>query len=87
MSAILVWLALALVAAAAVLGTVRLFLGPTVPDRVVAADTLSVLATAGLAWVAVALDSPLYLDIALVYGALSFVGVVAVARVLEGDRE
>ncbi len=71
---------------ALLLGTLRLFLGPTPPDRVVAADLLSVVTTAGLAWMASALNSPLYLDIALVYGALAFVGVVAVARALEGDR-
>jgi len=71
---------------AVLLGTVRLFLGPTPPDRVVAADMLSIVTTAGLVWMAGALGSALYLDIALVYGALAFVGVVAVARTLEGDR-
>ena len=53
------------------------------PDRVVAADTLAVITTAGLAWLAAVLGSALYLDIALVYGALAFVGVVAVARAIE----
>ena len=75
--------AFVLVAAAALLATLRLLLGPTVPDRVVAADTLAVITTAGLAWLAAVLGSALYLDIALVYGALAFVGVVAVARAIE----
>lgn len=76
-------LVLGLVTVACLLAVLRLALGPTVPDRVVAADTLSVITTAGLVWLSGALDSALYLDIALVYGALSFVGVVAIARVLE----
>jgi multisubunit Na+/H+ antiporter MnhF subunit len=42
-----------------------------------------VITTAGLVWVASTLDKAIYLDIALVYGALAFVGVVAVARALE----
>jgi len=61
----------------------RLVNGPTTPDRVVAADTLSVITTAALVWLAAYLENPLYLDIALVYAALSFVGVVTIARVIE----
>lgn len=76
-----------LVAIALLLGIIRLYLGPTVPDRVVAADTLAVITTAGLVWIASQLDNPIYLDIALIYGILSFVGVVAVARVIEGRRQ
>jgi multisubunit Na+/H+ antiporter MnhF subunit len=32
------------------------------------------------------LGSAIYLDVALVYGALSFVGVVAIARAFEGPH-
>jgi multicomponent Na+:H+ antiporter subunit F len=78
--------AFSLMGAALLLGLVRFALGPRTPDRLVAADTLSVITTAGLSGVAVLLDSPLYLDVALIYGVLSFVGVVALARAIEGDR-
>jgi multisubunit Na+/H+ antiporter MnhF subunit len=78
--------ALLLLAAALLLGFLRLARGPAAPDRLVAADTLSVIATAGLALLAWLLDSALYLDVALVYGVLSFVGVVALARAVEGER-
>ena len=57
-----------------------------VGDRIVAADTLSVITTAGIAGLAVVLDNPLYLDIALIYGVLAFVAVVALARAIEGNR-
>jgi len=69
------------------LSALRLFIGPTTPDRVVAADTLAVITTAGLAGLASLFDNPVYLDVALVYGTLAFVGTVAIARAIEGDRE
>ena len=79
-------LAVALLAVAIVFCIIRLFLGPTTPDRVVAADTLAVITTAGLASLAAVFDNPIYLDVALVYGTLAFVGTVAIARAIEGDR-
>ncbi len=73
-----------LIGSAVLLGLWRLLIGTTVPDRVVAADTLAVITTAGLVWLASQFDNPIYLDIALVYGALAFVAVVAIARTIEG---
>ena len=78
--------AFGLMGLATLLGLVRFALGPKTPDRLVAADTLSVVLTAGLAGLAALLASPLYLDVGLIYGVLSFVGVVALARAIEGDR-
>ncbi len=75
-----------LIGCALLLGLWRLFMGPTVPDRVVAADTLAVITTAGLVWLASKFDNPIYLDVALVYGALAFVAVVAIARAIEGPH-
>jgi len=71
---------------AVVLCMVRLLLGPSTLDRLVAADTLAVIMTAILVAVAAWLDSPLYLDIALVFATLSFVGTVAIARAMEQGR-
>lgn len=79
--------AAALLLLAIVLGAIRLFRGPTVPDRVVAADTLAVVTTAGLAALAAVFENPVYLDVALVYGTLAFVGTVAIARAIEGNRQ
>jgi multisubunit Na+/H+ antiporter MnhF subunit len=70
-----------------VLGLIRLLVGPTAGDRIVAADTLAVITTAGMAGLAAWFANPVYLDVALVYGTLAFVGVVALARAIEGtDR-
>jgi multisubunit Na+/H+ antiporter MnhF subunit len=84
---ILEWTALFLIAAGILLAAIRLFLGPTTPDRVVAADTLGVITTGGLALLASVFDNPVYLDVALVYGTLAFVGTVAMARAIEGNRK
>jgi len=80
------YLALALMGIAMLLSLYRLLRGPSAVDRVVAADTLSVIITGAIAMLAWFLQSVLYLDVALVYGVLAFVGTVAVARTIEGGR-
>jgi multicomponent Na+:H+ antiporter subunit F len=77
-------LAAILIGAALILALIRLLKGPTAADRIISADTLSVTVTAALTGVAAIFDSALFLDIALVYAALSFIGVVALARVIQG---
>lgn len=69
--------------AALLLSFIRLLIGPGSADRVISADTLSVIVTAVLAVVAAFFNSALYLDVALVYAAISFIGVVAIARFIE----
>ncbi len=77
-------LAVLLLFVAIILSMTRLFIGPTVADRLVAADTLAVVSTAVIACLSAVFDNPIYLDVALVYGALAFVGSVALARTIEG---
>lgn len=77
--------ALVLLGLALVLALTRLLLGPAAPDRVVASDTLSVITTIGIVGLALVLGNPLYLDVALVYGVLAFVAIVAIARAIEGN--
>lgn len=77
---------LALLGAASVIALIRLWMGPHSPDRIVATDTLAVIATAMIVFLALLFDSALYLDVALIYGVLAFVGVVALARAIQGER-
>ncbi|QYZ66464.1 MAG: cation:proton antiporter [Gammaproteobacteria bacterium (ex Lamellibrachia satsuma)] len=77
----------AMLGVAVLLGLLRLVLGPTAPDRIVSADTISVIITAGLTGLAAWFGSALYLYVALIYGILAFVGVVALARTIEGGRQ
>jgi len=77
-------LAAILIGAALLLAVIRMLKGPTAADRIISADTLSVTVTAALTGLAAVLESALFLDIALVYAALSFIGIVAMARIVEG---
>ncbi len=79
-------IAVILMAVSVLLSMTRLILGPTAPDRIISADTLSVIATVTLVGFALLFASPLYLDVALIYSTLAFVGVVALARAIEGGR-
>lgn len=69
-----------------VLSVLRLILGRTAVDRVVAIDTLTVISLSLVALYAHLSGRFVYLDVALVYGLLSFLAVLAVARFLERGR-
>jgi multicomponent Na+:H+ antiporter subunit F len=66
-----------------VFGVLRLILGRTAADRVVAIDMLTVVSISLIALYAHLSGRFVYLDVALVYGLLSFLAVLAVARFLE----
>lgn len=66
-----------------VLGVLRLVLGRTIVDRVAAVDMLTVISISVIALYAHVSGRFIYLDVALVYGVLSFLSVLAVARYLE----
>jgi multicomponent Na+:H+ antiporter subunit F len=64
-------------------GVVRLVLGKTLIDRVVAIDMLTVISISLIALYAQFSGRFVYIDVALVYGLLSFLAVLAIARFLE----
>ena len=66
-----------------VFGVVRLIIGRTVVDRVAAVDMLTIISISMIALYAHISGRFIYLDVALVYGVLSFLAVLAVARYLE----
>ncbi|MCD6559213.1 cation:proton antiporter [Thermococci archaeon] len=65
----------------------RVFFGPSVPDRVVGVDTLNTLIVAGMVLLGAAYDRTIYIDIAIVYALLSYIGTLAIARYLQGGLE
>ena len=72
--------ALVLASSAVVLVTWRLFKGPDAPNRAVALDVLTLITMPLMVGLAVYVKRAIYLDVALVYGMLSFLCVVALAR-------
>ncbi len=65
------------------LSFIRMLRGPTPPDRAVAVDTMTTMIVATLVLIGFVLERYVYLDVALVYSLISFVGLVALARFLE----
>jgi multicomponent Na+:H+ antiporter subunit F len=76
-------IALAMLSVALLLAFIRLARGPSLPDRVVALDLMTVLAAGITAVYAIAAGQPVFLDVALVVALISFLGTVAFARYLE----
>ena len=76
-------LAVFVIMIAIALGVYRLVMGPTIVDRVIAIDLLTLISIALIALIAHIGSRFIYLDVALVYGLLSFLSVLAVARYLD----
>lgn len=83
MDNVLVLIATGLLVAAGLIATVRLLLGPTGPDRAVALDAMTIMSVSLIAVIAVIAERVIYLDVALVYALVSFLGIVALARYME----
>jgi multisubunit Na+/H+ antiporter MnhF subunit len=62
---------------------IRLFLGPTIPNRTIAFDSIAIHAVAILALFAIRIDAQSILDVALVVAVLGFLGTTMLARYLE----
>jgi len=81
-----IWfVAVAVLGALIVLTMVRLLAGPTAPDRVVALDTVNTLTVASMIVLSVAYEQTVFVDVAIVYALLSFVGTLYVAKYLGGE--
>ena len=64
----------------------RLLVGPALPDRILALDTLYINALALLVLLGIALDTTLYFEVALLIALLGFVSTVVLSKfVLRGD--
>ncbi len=79
----LLWFAAAHVLLAVVC-LVRVAKGPSVVDRAVAADSVDILTDVALVLFALYSGRAIYLDIALVTAIVGFIGMVCVARYLDG---
>ena len=64
-------------------GVIRLVIGKTLVDRIVAIDMLTVVSLSLIALYAQISGRFVYIDVALVYALLSFLAVLAIARFLE----
>lgn len=82
---LLPWVALTF-AVALVLNAWRLLRGPSLPDRILALDTLYINALALLVVAGLWLADKVYFEVALLIGLLGFIGTVVLAKMmLRGD--
>lgn len=75
-----------MVALALALSFIRLVLGPNMPDRILALDTLYINSIALLILLGIHLDSALYFEAALLIAVMGFMGTLALSKyLLRGD--
>jgi multicomponent Na+:H+ antiporter subunit F len=70
-----------------VLALIRLTKGPEAADRIVALDLISILVVAFLAAYSIYAEETSFLDVAIAFALIAFLGTVALARFLMRTRE
>lgn len=78
--------ALTLLALTIALTFIRLYKGPSLPDRVVALDILTTVGIAITAVYAVITERPVILDVATILALISFLGTIAFAYYIDLRR-
>jgi multicomponent K+:H+ antiporter subunit F len=80
------WISMALVVAALLLNVYRLTVGPDMPDRLLALDTMYVNSIALIVLMGLWLNTKTYFEAALLIAMLGFISTVAVCKyLLRGD--
>lgn len=72
--------------AAMLVALVRLWVGPSVPDRAAALDLISMLIVAAVITYAIRKNDSMLMDPVIVLAVISFLGTVAFAKYLESKR-
>lgn len=65
----------------------RMWLGPTTADRMLALDVINALVVIIMIILSIRFEQPGFIDVAIVYALLSFVGTLYVAKLIRGDLE
>jgi len=74
-----------LIALSLMLTLIRFIKGPTLADRVIAFDSMSIIATSLLVVLSFYFNKSLYLDLAFVFGLMGFIGTVVFAKFLDKE--
>lgn len=82
----LLWGALLFLLVNALACLTRTILGPTLPDRIIAANVIGTKTVVVLVLLGVILDQVIWMDVALIYALLSFTFSLAVGRLIETGR-
>lgn len=86
MKEIILFIALALFMVAIFLVLYRVIVGPSMPDRAIALDTIGVNFISAMAIVSIVLSTKAFLEAILILGILSFIGTISFSKYIErGD--
>ncbi|GHC22669.1 monovalent cation/H+ antiporter complex subunit F [Aidingimonas halophila] len=86
---IVITITLVMMAVSLCLAFIRLVMGPSLPDRVVALELLSTLIVGIIGVIAIATDVASFLDVTIVMALMAFLATIGFARFLErgGPRD
>ncbi|WP_172370686.1 Na(+)/H(+) antiporter subunit F1 [Sporosarcina jiandibaonis] len=79
----MITIALVLFAIAIGMAVLRIILGPSMPDRVLALDVIGVNLIASIAVISVLMNTKAFLEAILILGILSFIGTIAYSKFIE----
>ncbi|MFD1927653.1 Na(+)/H(+) antiporter subunit F1 [Sporosarcina siberiensis] len=77
---IMLKISLSLFAVAIGIALIRIIMGPSMPDRVLALDVIGVNLIASIAVISIILKTKAFLEVILILGILSFIGTIAYSK-------
>lgn len=78
-----IWVSLILVVLSIIGIMVRVFRGPSVPDRLIALDGIGVMLISAIALISILFDTPFFIDVILLIAIMSFIGTVSFSKFIE----
>lgn len=75
--------ALVLFGVAILITLVRIIIGPSLPDRVIALDMIGVNLISGIAIISILLQTKAFLEVILILGILAFMSTIAFSKYIE----
>ncbi|RAI81197.1 Na(+)/H(+) antiporter subunit F [Macrococcoides goetzii] len=83
MSMILIQAALVIYGIAIMIVLYRVIAGPSLPDRIVAFDSIGAMVMSSVSIICLIMDTTLFLEAILIIGVLSFISTIATSRFIE----
>ena len=83
MSILIIKLALAIYGIAICIVSYRIIRGPSLPDRIVALDTMSAMIMSSISILCLLMHTKYFLEAILIFGILSFISTIATSRFIE----
>lgn len=78
-----IWVSLILVVLSMIGIMIRVFRGPSVPDRLIALDGIGVMLISAIALISILFDTAFFIDVILLIAIMSFIGTVSFSKFIE----